>query len=111
MAETISDLYGRIDALRVEPEYESIEVFIEWAMEEGLAEVRWDEVRAIAFNAKRDHRAVRAELEAFGLRFVGREAPAREGRGYRANPHNRFSPENGWVSGGSGQDNIAGFVS
>ena len=100
--------FGELDP--EDPDLQTVEAFVEAAMEDGEDTFSWPHLAALAWNLHRDRSKVRADLEGYGLRFVERPA-VRRIRTLRDNPHDRWyglgsSP----THGGSGWEQIEGFA-
>lgn len=91
----------------LEPELASIEVFVQFCMDEERFTFTHLELRALCLNCQKSGSKVRADLEGYGL-AINERKPAKEVRGFTANNHNRWNGNP--CSGGSGQDQINGFA-
>jgi hypothetical protein len=99
-----------IESLAKNPEYKSVEDFVDYCMDDERTTFTHVELRALAFNARTSASKVRGELEGFGLKLEVRE-PAKAIRGFTANPHDRWYGKGACKShGGSGWEQIAGFA-
>jgi len=88
-------------------DYESVESFVEACIEDGVTSFTWEVLAVLAWNLSRSRRAIRAELEEYGLQFIERATP-RKFRTVGDNPHNRW--EGNPCGGGSGWEQITGFA-
>ena len=97
-----------IHTLAANPEYQTVEDFVMFCLEDDRATFSHLELRALALNTKTSGTKVREELEgSYGLKLLERPA-LKHIRGFTANPHDR------WIAsgncGGSGGDQILGFA-
>jgi hypothetical protein len=81
-----------------EPEFESIESFVEFLTDEERTTFPPFEAQKVAENTGMLLKAVVAELKQRGFTPKANEVKA-EGRGYTSNNHDRYSEKNGWVGG------------
>lgn len=104
---------SKIDGLRCEPEYESVEAFIQYKLDDESTEFSFEDVHALArvadYRVRRLHAAlppaamvrdIRAQLESYGLVPNERQV-VRHFRGAMSNAHGA-SPYAGFGGGGSG---------
>jgi hypothetical protein len=97
----------QIEELAENPEYATVESFIQFCVDDERVAFTHIELRALALNTKTSGSKVRTELEAKGLGLQVREIP-RKTRGFTANSHDRWV--NSGNHGGSGGDQILGFA-
>lgn len=103
--------FGDLDPELLETEeYQSIEAFVEAAIEDDDLEFDWRHLAALAWNLRLGRDKIREELLRYGLCFV----PKPQGRRIRTigdNPHDRwFGPGSSPTHGGSGWEQVAGFA-
>lgn len=80
-----------------EPEFASIEGFVEFCMDDERVTFAPGEAQKVAENNGRSVSSVIEELKGYGLTVeLKRKA---EGRGFTANDHDKFAEKNGWRSG------------
>lgn len=92
------------------PEYESIEAFVQECMDDERATFTHEELGELAFNLRKSRSKIRAELESYGLSLAMRPIEKRT-RGFTSNPHDRwFGPGACPTHGGSGWEQINGFA-
>jgi hypothetical protein len=97
----------QIAELAEDPEYASVETFVQFCMDDDRDGFTHVELRALALNTKTSGSRVRAALEGYGLGLQAREVPKKT-RGFTANSHDRWV--NSGCHGGSGGDQILGFA-
>lgn len=91
----------------VPPEYETIEEFVEYLLDEDRFEYDHRDLQILSEHLRVSIPKVRAELDSWGLRL--KERPhEREVRGFNSWDHNRWAGNP--CKGGSGHDQIAGFA-
>jgi hypothetical protein len=99
-----------IHELAADPEYASVDVFVQHCMDDERATFTHMELRALALNCKASGSKIRADLEGYGLK-LGERPAARKVRGFTANPHDRwYGPGASPSHGGSGWEQIQGFA-
>jgi len=92
------------------PEYESIESFVDFLMEDERTSFNHDELGQLAYSLRRSLRELRHELEGWGLALEARPHE-RAVRGINSNPHDRwYGPGACRTHGGSGWEQITGFA-
>lgn len=89
------------------PEYASIEAFVEFLVDDDRDSYTSEELQELNFWLHRSVHELRAELAAWGLVLAERPSE-RKVRGFRSNPHDRWSafPSHG----GSGWSQITGLA-
>jgi len=92
--------------MEVPPEYESVETFVEFLLDDDRTEYDHEDLRALSYSLRQSPRKVRAELDSWGLTLKRREHE-REVRGYSSWDENRW--QGNPCGGGSGWEQIAGF--
>lgn len=102
---------GRFGDLEPEdPDFATVEDFVEACMEDGEDEFDWRHLAILAWNLRRSRREIRAELVEYGLCFQERSA-VRRFRTMGDNPHDRwFGPGSCPSHGGSGWEQVTGFA-
>jgi hypothetical protein len=99
-----------IAELATEPEYKSVEIFVQFCMDDDREQFRHVELRALALNTRTSGSVVREQLEGYGLTLAVREVPKKT-RGFSSNSHDRwYGPGSSNSHGGSGNDQIQGFA-
>jgi len=96
-----------VHELAGEPEYKSVEDFVEFCMEDERKVFNHVELRALALNTKTSGSKVREELEAYGL-SLGSRPNVKKTRGFTTNQHDRWQVSGN--HGGSGSSQILGFA-
>jgi hypothetical protein len=91
----------------VAPEYESIETFVQYVMDDERTTFDHNDLGELACGLQRSRCKVRADLEGFGLTLAPRAFEKRV-RGFTANNHNRW--DGNPCGGGSGWEQISGFA-
>jgi len=95
--------------MAVAPEYETVEAFVEFLMEDDREAFDAEDLQALCFSLERSSQNLRRELESWGLRLAHRPNE-RQVRGFRSNPHDRwYGPGSSRTCGGSGYEQISGF--
>jgi hypothetical protein len=97
----------QVHKLAKTPEYQSVEDFVDFLMDDERKEFNHVELRALALNTKTSGSKVRAELEGYGLSLTER-AFAKKVRGFTTNQHDRWQVSGN--HGGSGGEQITGFA-
>lgn len=93
-----------------DPEFESIETFVEFCIDDERSEFSHEDLQALCFRTQSSSCKVRAELESFGLVLAKRQ-PERRVRGVRTSSHDRYyGPGACKTHGGSGWEQINGFA-
>ena len=93
-----------------EPEFQSVETFAEFLVDEDRTSFTAAEVNAIAVATRTSHHKVRVALEGYGL-TLERRANEQRVRGFQTSSHDRyFGPGAEKTHGGSGWEQIAGFA-
>lgn len=89
------------------PEYESIESFLEFLVDDERNTFTHEDLGELAYGLQMSRSKVRAELESYGLTLAVRpvEKPV---RGFTSNSHNRWHGNP--CGGGSGHEQITGFA-
>jgi len=91
-------------------EYGSVETLVEYLFDEELDYFTASQLQCLNFRLRVRTQLLKAELESYGLRFVGRPV-VRRTRGFTANPHDRFyGPGSSPMHGGSGWEQVSGFA-
>lgn len=89
-----------------EPEFQSIEVFVQFLLDEGESQYNAEQVEKLSFNLEISSLKVIRQLKSYGLSPESRDN-VKKLRGYR-------SSDNPWAScpgfGGSGADQIMGWA-
>lgn len=91
----------------MEPEYESIEAFVEYLLDDDRVEYTHVDLVKLARSIRQSTSKVRAELDSWGLTLKRREHE-REVRGYSSWDENRWAGNP--CGGGTGYEQIAGFA-
>lgn len=92
------------------PEYESIEAFVQYLMDEERTTFDHNDLGELAYGLQKSRCKVRADLEGYGLTLAPRAVEKRV-RGFTANPHDRwYGPGACRSYGGSGWEQITGFA-
>ena len=92
-----------------EPEYESVEAFVEFLMDDEVDTFTAADLQALSAGVQRSIKRLRVELEGWGLSLAPRPSE-RHVRGFTSNPHDRwFGPGSCRSYGGSGHEQISGF--
>ena len=91
----------------VPPEYESIEEFVQYLLDEDRDWYDHRDLQALSYSLRLSSHKVRAQLDDWGLHLVRRE-PEREVRGYSSWDENRW--QGNPCGGGSGWEQVAGFA-
>ncbi len=82
---------------KVEPEFASIEAFVQFCMDDERDTFLPGEAQKVAAAIKRNLPEVVAELKSYGLTPVTREV--KSVRGINSNNHDLYTAKNGWVTG------------
>ena len=90
-----------------EPEFASVEDFIEYVLDCERDFFTTDELVKLAGRTRTPNSALRQQLEGYGLAFHAR-VPERKFRTFGDNPHNRWIDSG--CHGGGGGDQILGFA-
>lgn len=94
----------------IAPEYESIETFVQYVMDEDRTMFDHNDLGELACGLQRSRCKVREELEGFGLTLAPRAFEKRV-RGFTTSSNDRwFGPGSSNSHGGSGWEQIAGFA-
>jgi hypothetical protein len=113
MSNTYEETQAHLDAveeLASEAEYQSVEDFLEYCMDDERKVFNHVELRALALNTKTSGSKVRAELEAYGL-SLGSRPNVKKTRGFSTNSNDRYYGAGSCQAhGGSGKDQILGFA-
>lgn len=124
LSESLEDhLDKQIENLRQEPEFQSVDAFIQGKLDNDDFEFSFIELHALARNLTqerlpnldvseartRELSEIKAQLSDLGFKFVGR-VPERVVRGVTSNPHGQH-PFAGSGSGGSGFSNFGAMGS
>lgn len=100
----------QIHDLAENPEYTSVEEFVQFCMDDDRTTFNHLDLRALALNCQASGSKIRAALESYGL-SLGDRAPDRKVRGFTANSHDRwYGPGASRTHGGSGWEQIQGFA-
>lgn len=92
------------------PEYESVESFVEFCMEDDRDTFSHEDLGELAFRLRRSRSKLRAELESYGLKLAER-AKERHVRGFTTSSHDRwYGPGASPTHGGTGWEQINGFA-
>jgi hypothetical protein len=92
------------------PEFESIESFVEYKMEDDQATFTHVELTTLGFHLRRSFHALRVELEGYGL-SLERRLHVKSVRGVSSNGNDRYyGPGAEKMHGGSGWEQINGFA-
>jgi hypothetical protein len=92
------------------PEYASVEVFVQFCMDDERAEFTHEDLAELNCATCRRRQDIRKELEGYGLVLVPRE-PSRAPRGFTTSSHDRWSgPGSCPTFACSGWEVIAGFA-
>lgn len=93
-----------------EPEYESVEAFVDLLLSDERASFTHEEVSALAFSLQRSNHGLVVELKSWGL-FLEERIPEKRVRGFQSNSHDRwYGPGASRMHGGSGWEQISGFA-
>lgn len=91
-----------------DPEYESIETFAQFLLDDDRDEFTHEDLMALNQNTQQTVGAIRSELEAIGFKLAMR-APEKHIRGFRTSSNDRwFGPGSQKTHGGSGIDTSTG---
>lgn len=103
--------FGDLDPDEIASEdYQSIEAFVEAAIEDDELQFDWRHLAALAWNLRRSRETIRKELISYGLHF-GCKPSGRRVRTIGDNPHDRwYGPGSSPTHGGSGWEQVAGFA-
>ena len=92
------------------PEYESVEAFVEFLLDEERMSFTLEEIEALGFCLHVSNPKLISDLKSYGLTMDEREVPKRV-RGFQSNSHDRFyGPGSSKMHGGSGWEQISGFA-
>lgn len=94
----------------MDPEFESVEMFVQWLLDNDRDEFSFEEAEQLAkaLGHSTATLAIRA-LKDYGLRMMPRQAPKRV-RGFTTSSHDRwYGPGASPMHGGSGWEQISGF--
>jgi hypothetical protein len=92
------------------PEYESIESFVQYVMDEEQDQFTHEDLGELAYGLQRSRNKVRADLESYGLKLAPRAFEKRT-RGFTTSSNDRwFGPGSSPMHGGSGWEQINGFA-
>lgn len=92
------------------PEYESIEAFVQECMDDDRTEFTHEDLGELAYNLQRSRSKVRTDLEGYGLK-LGNRAFVKRTRGFTTSSNDRwFGPGACNSHGGSGWEQITGFA-
>jgi hypothetical protein len=84
------------------PEYESVEAFVEYKMDDEDEEYDHEDLAALNYRLNRPIKEIRSELESFGLKLKGRAAE-KKSRGFQSPDHDRwYGPGSDPTHGGGG---------
>lgn len=89
------------------PEYESVEAFVEFLLDEDRTSFNHADLGELAFQLQRSRSKIRAELEEYGLMLSERPFEKKV-RGFTSNNHNRWHGNP--CGGGTGWEQINGFA-
>lgn len=93
-----------------EPEFDSVESFVQFCMDDERVSFDHEDLGELAFNLKRARNKVRAELESYGLKLAER-AFVKRTRGFTTSSNDRWwGPGSSPSHGGSGWEQINGFA-
>ncbi len=95
------------DLEQEDPDLQTVESFVEACEADSTTTFNWQHLAVLAWNLSRDRSKIRADLEAYGLRFVERPA-VRRVRTFKDNPNDRWAGNP--CAGGSGWEQITGFA-
>ena len=90
-----------------DPEFESVESFVDYLLGEDRTSFTLEEVQALQHRLHRSPGKVIADLKGYGLTYEGRPR-VREVRGFTAWDNNLYAGNP--MAGGSGHDQIQGFA-
>lgn len=91
------------------PEYQSLEAFIEFCLEDDLDTYSHVDLQELAYALKRSSNKIRKELEEYGFTLRYREKE-KQVRGWKSNDNDRwYGPGSERTHGGSGHEQINGF--
>lgn len=96
-----------IHELASEPEYATVEDFVQFCMDDERETFTHLDLRALALNARKSGSKIREELEGYGLTLSERKAP-KTARGFGSWDNNRWAGNP--CGGGSGWEQINGFA-
>lgn len=101
---------GRFGGLDSEdPDFASVEAFVEAWMEDGETEFDWRHLNLLAWNCRRSNQLIKKDLLSYGLTFRTRPTPRRI-RTIGSNPHDRWHGLGSCPThGGSGWEQVQGF--
>lgn len=95
---------------QIYPEYESIEAFVEYCLEEERETYTHIDLQELTYSLRRSHQKVRKDLEEYGLRLVYREKETSVRGIHSSSDHDRWwGPGSERTCGGSGHEQINGF--
>lgn len=93
-----------------EPEFESVEAFVGFLLDEDRTTFCLGEVEMLSLRLQTSNQKVIAELKSYGLSMVERPVP-KVVRGFQSNSHDRwYGPGACRTFGGSGWEQITGFA-
>lgn len=93
-----------------EPEYASVEAFVEFLMADDQTSFCVDDVRKLAARTQTSDRKVIDDLKSYGLAMTER-VPEKRVRGFTSNSHDRWHGPGACRShGGSGWEQITGLA-
>jgi hypothetical protein len=96
--------------MAVEPEYASIESFVEWLWDDERTTYTHQELLRLCRSLGSSPHKLKAQLAVWELKLAER-APERKVRGFQSNPHDRwYGPGAEKMHGGSGHEQISGFA-
>lgn len=94
----------------MEPEYESVEAFASFLMEDERTTFSLDDVLKLAENTRTSNPKIIHELKGYGFTMEERK-PEKQVRGFQSNSHDRwYGPGSSPTHGGSGWEQITGMA-
>jgi len=94
----------------MEPEYESVEAFASFLMEDEQTTFSLGDVLKLAENTRTSNPKIIHELKSYGFKMEERK-PEKRVRGFQSNSHDRwYGPGSSKTHGGSGWEQITGMA-
>ena len=104
-----NNLYGDRDPF--DPEYDSVEEFAEFSLDDERTTFTIEDLRCLGFRHQLRIQVIRAALESWGLTYIPCPLRVRKVRGFRTSSNDRwFGPGSSPTHGGSGHEQINGFA-
>jgi len=100
--------FGGLDP--ADDEFASVEDFVEFLWDDDRTEFDWRHLNCLASRTGKSNRALRQELEGWGLKLAERKRPNKT-RGFQTSSHDRwYGPGSSPTHGGSGWEEITGMA-